>query len=194
MRGQIGGSDAVSVQGGDATLTVAAGSATQDTAIAVAREAVDSFLPTTSALIPVAEYNIDFSGQTLLSPAQLSVAAGSAKPGDNILLAQIQRFAGVPYLVVVSLAQVSGSSLVTQAIPGLPGITQGGDFVFYKVASPTGFVSGTVSASSGGVVALVQTDGLPFVSFSSRSGSYVIPALAGLVNLSASVQNTALSG
>ena len=194
IRGQVGGSDAATVSGGDATITIAAGSLPQDTAIAVAPETVETFLPSTASLTPLAEYNIDFSGETLSSPAQLSVAAGSAQAGDNIFVVQIQRVSGVPYLVVVSLAQVSGSSMMTQAVPGLSGITQGGDYIFYKVTSPTGYVSGTITGPSGPLAATVQTDGLPFVAFSSFSGSYVIPALTGTVNVTASVPNTALSG
>ena len=194
IRGQVGGSDAATVTGGDATLTIAAGSLPQDTAISVSPEGVDGFLPSTASMIPLAEYNIDFSSQILQAPAQLSVAAGKANPGDNVLLAQVQRINDMPYLVVVSLAQVSGSSMVTQAASGLPGITQGGDFVFYKLTSPTGYVSGTVTASSGPVAAMVQTDGLPFVTFANFSGSYLIPALAGAVNLTATVLNTAISG
>lgn len=194
VRGQVGGNDAVTVTGGDATLTVSAGSLPQDTAISVDPEGVDTFLPSSTALIPLAEYNVDFSGETLTAPAQLSVAAGAAQPGDDVFLAQIQRVNGVPYLVVVSLAQVNGANLITQASPGLSGITQEGDYVFYKVTSPTGYVSGTVSNSGAPVAAMVQTDSLPFVTFSTFSGSYVIPALAGNVNLTASVPNTALAG
>ena len=194
VRGQVGGSDAVTVTGGDATLLIAAGSSPQDTAIAVAPEPVDGFLPATTTLIPLAEYNLDFSGQTLNVPAQLSVAAGSAQPGDNVFLAQIQRLNGVPYLVIVSLAQVNGTTLVTRGAPGLSGLTQGGDYIFYKLTSPTGYVSGTVTAASGPVPAMVQTDGLPFVTFTGSSGSYLIPALAGTVNLSASVPKTAVAG
>ncbi len=194
VRGQIGGSDAATVTGGDATLSIAAGSSPQDTAIAVTPEPVDGFLPATTSLIPLAEYNLDFSGQTLNVPAQLSVGAGSAQPGDNVLLAQIQRLNGVPYLVVVSLAQVNGATLVTRGAPGLSGLTQGGDYIFYKLTSPTGYVSGTVTASGSPVPAMVQTDGLPFVTFTGGSGSYLIPALAGTVNLSASVPKTAVAG
>src|SRR6202044_1888244 len=47
VRGATGGSDPVSVQSGDATLTVAAGSLSQDTAIAVTPESLDTFLPST---------------------------------------------------------------------------------------------------------------------------------------------------
>lgn len=194
IRGQVGGSDAATVTGGDATLTISAGSLPQDTAISVAPENLDTFLPATASLVPLAEYNLDFSGETLQSPAQLSVAAGTAQAGNTVLLAQVQRINDVPYLVVVSLAQVNGSSMVTQAVSGLSGITQGGDYVFYKLTSPSGYVSGNVTASSGPVAAMVQTDGLPFVTFANFSGSYLIPALAGTVNLTATVLNTAISG
>jgi hypothetical protein len=194
VRGQIGGNDAATVQSGDLTLTVAAGSLSKNTAISVSREGLDNFLPTTTNLTPLSEYNVDFSGQTLTSAAQLSVSAGTAQAGDNVFLVQVQRIAGAPYLVVVGQAKVNGGNLVTLAPPGLPGITQGGDFVFYKLSSLTGFVSGTVTTSSGPVAALVQTDGLPFVAFANFAGSYVIPALAGSVNLTASVPNTALAG
>jgi hypothetical protein len=194
VRGQVGGNDAATVQGGNATLTVAAGSLPKNTAVSVSPEGLDNFLPTTTNLTPLAEYNVDLSGQTLTTAAQLSVSAGTGQAGDNIFLVQVQRIAGAPYLVVVSQAQVNGSNLVTLAAPGLPGITQGGDFVFYKLSSPTGFVSGTVTTSSGPVAALVQTDGLPFVTFANFAGSYVIPALTGPVNLTASVPNTALAG
>jgi hypothetical protein len=44
------------------------------------------------------------------------------------------------------------------------------------------------------VAALVQTDGLPFVAFSNFSGAYFMPALAGSINLTASIPNTALAG
>jgi hypothetical protein len=73
VRGETGGSDPVSVQSGDATLTLAAGSLPQDTAIAVTAESVDTFLPTTASLVPVSEYNVNFSDQTLSNAAQLSV-------------------------------------------------------------------------------------------------------------------------
>jgi hypothetical protein len=194
VRGQTGGSDPVAVQSGDATLTVAAGSLAQDTAIAVNSEPIDTFLPSTSTLVPLSEYSVDFSGQVLNAAAQLSVGAGIATPGSNVVIAQIQRVGGVPFLVVVSMAQVTATNIVSQVTPGLPGITQGGDYVFYELTVPTGFVSGTVSASSGPVAATVQTDALPFVAFSNSNGNYAIVAAAGTVHLTASIPNTALAG
>jgi hypothetical protein len=194
VRGATGGSDPVSVQSGGATLTVAAGSLPQDTAINVTSETVDTFLPATSTLVPLAEYNLDFSGKTLSNAAQLSVGTEGLAPGTNVVIAQIDRIAGVPYLVVVSTAQVTTTNIVSQATPGLPGITQEGDYVFYELNIPTGFVSGIVSASSGPIAAMVQTDALPFVTFASAAGNYEVVAAAGTVNLTASVPNTALTG
>ncbi len=194
VRGATGGSDPVAVTSGDATLTVAAGSLSQDTAIAVSPEPVDVFLPSTSTLVPLSEYNVDFSGQVLTNAAQLSVGTAGAAPGSNVVIVQEQRVAGVPYLVVVSVAQVTATNIVSQATPGLPGITQGGDYVFYELTVPTGFVSGTVSSGSGPVAAMVQTDALPFVAFSNSSGNYTVAAAAGTVNLTASIPNTALAG
>ena len=193
-RGQTGGSDAVSVQSGDATVTIAAGSLPQDTAIAVTPETIDTFLPSTSTQTPLSEYNVDFSGQTLTAAAQLSVGLGGATPGSDVVIAQIQRVAGVPFLVVVGTAQVTSSGMVSQSTPGLPGIVQGGDYVFYQISVPTGFVTGVVSSSSGPVTATVQTDALPFVAFAGSNGSYTTVAAAGTVHLSASVPNTALAG
>ena len=194
VRGQTGGSDPVAVQSGDATLTIAAGSLPQDTAIAVTPETVDTFLPATSTLAPISEYKVDFSGQVLTAAAQLSVGLGTATPGSNVVIAQIQRMAGVPFLVVVSMGQVTATNIVSQVTPGLPGITQGGDYVFYQLTVPTGFVSGTVSASTGPVAATVQTDALPFVAFSNSNGNYALVAAAGTVHLTASLPNTALAG
>ncbi len=194
VRGATGGSDPVSVQSGDATLTVAAGSLAQDTAIAVTPQATDTFLPSSTTLVPVAEYNVDLSGQTLTNAAQLSVGTQGLAPGTNVVIVQEDRIAGVPYLVVVSMATVTATSIVSQATPGLPGITQGGDYVFYELTVPTGLVSGTVSASSGPVAAMVQTDALPFVAFSNSNGSYTVAAAAGTVNVTATVPNTALAG
>jgi hypothetical protein len=194
VRGATGGSDPVAVQSGDATLTIAAGSLAQDTAIAVTPETVDAFLPSTSSFVPISEYNVDFSGQVLNAAAQLSVGLGSAVPGSNVVIAQIQRVGGVPFLVAVGMAQVTATNIVSQVTPGLPGITQGGDYVFYQLSVPTGLVKGTVSASSGPVAATIQTDALPFIAFSNSNGNYTIAAATGTVHLSASIPNTALAG
>src|SRR6185312_14638894 len=192
VRGETGGSGAVVVQEGDATLSVAAGSLPEDTAIDLTAESLAAFLPSGNGLTPLAQYEIDFGGQVLSHPAQLAAGAGGAQPGDTLLLAQIQRFGGVPQLVVVSLAQVTGGQIVTQPYPGLPGITRGGEYVFYKSSAPVGFVAGRVSSSGGPVAALVSTGALPFVALSDATGQYILPAVAGTASLRATVAQTAL--
>jgi len=194
VRGDTGGNTAVVVQSGDATLAIAAGSLTQNTAINVTPETIADFLPSVSGLTPLAQYVLDFSDQMLTAPAQLSASAGSAQPGDNLLLVLIQRSKGVPQLVVVSLAQVTGNQMVSQPYPGLPGIIQGGEYVFYKSVQPIGFVAGAVSANGTPVTALVQSDMLPFVTVASMSGQYILPVVAGAANLTASLAKTALVG
>lgn len=192
VRGQTGGSGAIVIQSGDASLAIASGSLPQDTAIALIASPLAAFLPSGPALAPLAQYTLDFSGAVLSLPAQLSAAAGTAQLGDTLLLAQIQRFGGVPRLVVVSLAQVSGDRIVSQPAPGLPGIMQGGEYVFYRLAEPLGFIAGLVSASGAPVSALVQADELPFVALSGPTGRYTLVALPGTAHVKATVPQTAL--
>ncbi len=192
VRGETGGSGAVVVEDGDASLAVAAGSLPEDTAVDLTAEPLAAFLPTGGGLTPLAQYELDFGGEVLGLAAQLAAGAGSAQAGDTLVLAQVQRFGGVPRLVVVSLAQVAGGQIVTQPSPGLPGITQGGEYVFYRSAQPLGFVAGRVSSAGGAVAALVSTDTLPFVAPSDATGRYMIPALAGTASLKATVPQTAL--
>lgn len=194
VRGGTGGRGAVVVQDGGATLSVAAGSLPEDTAIDLGAEPLAAFLPSGSGLTPLAQYAVDLGGQVLVHPAQLSAPAGAAQPGDTLLLARIERFGGVARLVVVSLAQVSGGQMVSQAYPGLSGITQGGEYVFYRSVAPVGFVAGRTLANGGPVSALVTTGSLPFVTLSNAAGQYLIPAAAGPASLRATVPQTALLG
>jgi len=148
VRGQVGGSDALSTQGGGATLTVAAGSLPQDTAIAISSEAVDSFCPQ--------QVRLQFLRNTAsISPAKFSILRRNSRsrqePFNPATTFFLPRCSAVPasrtwWLSVLrnSMARI----FVTQAVPGLQGIVQGGDYVFYKLTALTGFVSGTVFANS----------------------------------------------
>ncbi len=194
-RGQTGGSAPLILTSGTATLSIAGGSLGQDTAISFGRmEALESFLPVSDTLTPLAEFTIDLSGQTLNIPAKISMpAAGLALPEDTLVLARIERIEGVPRLIVMSLAQVVGENIETQPYEGLSGIVAEGDYVFYRVASQIGFVGGIAIYNSEPVQALVQTDKLPFVSLASlASGNYIVATLPGTVNLIATVPFKAL--
>ena len=101
---------------------------------------------------------------------------------------------GIPRVEVVALAQLVGPNLVSQPYPGLRGITQGGEYVFYRVASPPGFLSGTTTVSASPVQAVVSTNSLPFIGLADSLGRYVVAALAGTVTAGATVPNTNLTG
>jgi hypothetical protein len=197
VRGSTGGSQPVTIQATGAQLVVPGGALAQDTAIALEPQAsLSSFLPSASGLQPLAEVVVDTSGATLALPAQLSVTSpGGVASGDNLLIARVDRVLDIPRLVVVGLGQLNGSEIVTQAYPGLPGITVGGRYVFYRVGSPLGFVAG-LTTSSGALVpsVVVGTDQLPFIGLSGADGSYIVAALAGPVQLTATVPRTSLLG
>jgi len=193
-RGQPGGSDPVTTGDGVATLSVPGGALGQDTAISVQSITLEDFIPSTTSLSALQEVLVDFSGNTLNTPAQLSISATGLNPADTFLLTQVQRIDGVPHITVVAQAQIIGASLISVASPGLAGLVAGGEYVFYDIVAPAGFVQGVVSSSAGPVRALVQTDSLPIVSITGANGRYIVPAIAGTANLKASAPHTNLIG
>lgn len=194
VRGQPGGNDPVTLSDGTSTLSVPGGALSQDTAISVQSTSLEDFVPTSGSMAAIQEVLVDFSGETLNTPAQLSIASTGLNPNDTFLLTQVQRINGVPYMVAVALAQINGQSLSSITSPGLPGVTQGGEYVFYDISVPVGFVQGTTSSTAGAVSALVLTDSLQIAGISGSNGHYIVPALAGTANLKASAPNTSLAG
>lgn len=195
VRGVPGGNDAVVVQNGDVTLTVPAGSLPQDTAVSVAPSEIESYLPSSSSVQALASIYVDFSGEILSSSAQLSIAAPTGVlDSDQLVVARVDRSIGAPRLIVVSAAAQQNGQLVSVVDAALPGIKQSGEYVFYRIANPIGYVAGAVRSSSGPVGAVVSTDALPFVFTTAADGNFKLPAQVGIVKLTALVLNTALSG
>lgn len=201
VRGTPGGNDPVTVSDGSgiATLAVPGAALGVDTAISVESTALEDFVPTSSSMSPIQEVLVDFSGEILNTPAQLSIPSTGLDPSHTFLLTQVQRINGVPHMVAVAVAQINGSNLTSVASPGLPGVTHGGEYVFYDIASPAGFVTGVAKMAAGPVQALVQTDSLQIVSITAVDGRYIIPALvnsalAGTVNLRANGTTSSLAG
>lgn len=195
VRGKTGGNEAVTLADGNATLTVASGSLPEDTAVTVKQSAISSFVPSNSAFVPFAEVVVDFAGQTLATEAELSVDATGVAAGDTILVARVDRLGGIPRFIVVATAGIIGGRAVTRSHADLPGIVSEGRFVFYRTAQAVGFVKGvTASPTAGPVRAVVQASGVPFASIAGDSGQYVMPAIAGNVTLTATVQGTSLHG
>lgn len=192
VRGQTGGSEPVSLDAGPVRLSVAGGSLAEDTAIALEAPALSSFLPSGDGLSPLAEAVVDLSGSVVGIPAELSVASDVVNPDDVVLLCRVVRLDGVPRLTVVATAALEGGRLVPHPLPGLPGIVEGGRYVWYRT-SAVGFVMGTTLSSAGPVGALATGAGLPFVALSRADGHFVLPVLAGpTVSLDAVAPHTSL--
>ncbi len=194
VRGQPGGSDPLTLSDGVSTLFVPGGALGEDTAISIQSIALEDFIPVSGTLSALQEIVVDFSGETLNTPAQLSIASTGLDPTHTFLLAEVERIDGVPRMVAAALAQINGASLTTVSTPGLPGVIEGGEYVFYDITAPVGFIKGVVSTSAGPLPATVQSNSLPISSITGADGRYIVPALVGAVNLSATVPHTNLVG
>ena len=194
VRGQSGGSNPLVLNDGVTTLSVPGGALSEDTAIAIQSITFEDFIPVSSSFGPLQEVIVDFSGETLNTPAQLSISATGLNSAHSFLLTKVERIDGIPRIVAVALAQINGANLTSVASPGLPGVTEGGEYVFYELSAPSGFIQGIISTSVGPVQALVQTDSLPLVSITGVDGRFILPALTGSVNVTASVPHTNLLG
>ncbi len=194
VRGTVGGgSEAVTLAAGDVSVSVPRGALDEDLALAVEAQALSSFLPSNAGLVPLGEFTFDASGATLRAEAQVALAAAVAA-GDSAVLVRVERVAGVPYLVVVAALDVEAERVVSRAVPGLPGLREGGRYVAYRIAGPVAFVSGITTASGTPVQARVTGGSLPFHAFTKADGSWVLAAVPGPNALQASVPGTSLAG
>ena len=194
VRGKVGGSEPVTLEVGEARLSVPARALAEDTAIVLETHALSAFLPSATGLTPLAEVFVDFSGQELALGAELSVASALVSPGDTLVVARVERVEGIPRLAVVALGELVGDRIVSRPFPGLPGVAKGGRYVFYRLGGPIGFVAGTTSSSAGPVKAVVSTAALPFIAVSAVNGSYIVGAVPGSTTLMATVPKTSLQG
>jgi len=197
VRGTAGGHMPVTVQSSasDAALSLASGALAADTAVSIAREsAFSSFLPTVDGMDALAELTVDLSGEVLGTTAELSALATAAS-GGTLLVAKVERIDGVPHLAIVALAEQRADRVVSVPGFGLPGITEGGRYVFYRVTSPVGVVTGQTAAGNVGVRAVVNAStGPPFIAASRNDGHYALVMTAGSASLRAAVPHTSLVG
>ena len=194
VRGRTGGNRGLTLQSGGAILSVPASSLPEDTVVDIDETALSSFLPAASDLEPLSEVVLDFAGAVLGTSAGLSVE-GVAQAGDTLLVARVERVLGIPRLLVVALGEANGGRIAAAPVPGLPGIKEGGRYVFYRLSQPVGWMSGaTTLASTGAPVggAIVESDGLPFIGRSRLDAPYVLVARAGTAQVSATVPGTRL--
>ncbi|MGH9888098.1 MAG: hypothetical protein ACREBE_21370, partial [bacterium] len=191
----VGGSDAVTVSAGGATLSVPSGALPTNTAIALDRApSISPFVPQPSGFTALAEVVIDLGGATLSTPAELSIPSAGAPPGGTFVVARVESVSDETRLRVVAVAERSSDRVVTRPFAPLPGVTQGGRFVVFHAAPAIGFLAGVTRAAGQPVPALVTTASLPFAGISGSSGAYAVLALAGSVRASARVLGTSLIG
>lgn len=204
VRGKTGGSEPITIDaGGGVTLTVPAHALPGDTAVRVQSAILSSFVPGATPntappdVQPLGEVVVDFASQTLSLGAELTVglpASVQLDPADSLLVARVVRVGGVPRMFAVARAEVAVDRLVSRAVPGLPGITESGRYVFYRIGDVTGFVAGTLSASGSPVNGLVESNTLPFVGLAGGDGRFVIATRAADVTLTGRVTGTSLEG
>ena len=106
IRGQTGGSEAVTLESGDARLAVPAGALFEDTAIWVQGVEPSPFLPSSAGLVLLGEVVVDFSGSTLSLGSELSIADPGVSPDDTLLVTRVVHLDGIPFVEVVGLAQL----------------------------------------------------------------------------------------
>jgi hypothetical protein len=182
VRGTTGGLEPLTVTSGDARLVIPANTLHRDTAVSLEHVGLSLFLPPHAALTPLSELVVDVPGPALESPAELSIAASAVTqtPGASFVIARVDRVDGVPFLTVVASAEVSGDRLIARAVPGLPGVTATGRYVFYRVQGTVGYVTGITRAGGQPFACVLSSDSLPFIARSdASSGRYTLAALVG---------------
>jgi hypothetical protein len=193
VRGRTGGSQALTLDAGDVSVTVPAGSLPDDLAISATPAVLSSWLPSTASARPVAELVLDFGGVSLGSSAVLSIPAGSIGT-ETVVVARVERVNGVPKVVVVAATDLVGSRFVSKDLGTLAGIRRDGRYVFYRVNVPWSLVAGSVGLPSASMQAVVTIDGFPFVALTNSTGEFDTIAPTGNVKFSVTVPNTSLSG
>ncbi|MCU1348603.1 MAG: hypothetical protein JWO56_1633, partial [Acidobacteria bacterium] len=193
VRGKSGGSQAVTVTNDVATLTVAAGSLMEDTAVSVTPVPLSSIAQSSAAFQPIAELVVDLSGRVLATPAELSVAYAGGSASELYFIARVERVSGVPGLTVVSRGTFANGRVTSTPITGFAGIRAGGRYIIYRVTVPAGFVGGTTRTAAGFVAALVDVAGVPFPFASTSAGTLSAIAPAGSASVTARVPSSSLT-
>ena len=198
------------------TTVVGAGGATIATPegayVTIAAQALAADVPVVFTVLPgpsvpppagwrlVGTVALDLAQATLASSAALTfptpvvcqgVEAGPCLvPSKQILVAQVVPVAGGRRLRLAAVARLEGGLLHTETqISGLtlPGLRQGGEYVFLQPPTEVGFITGVVRGSDDVPrgSALVEVTGQPLVDQTGPDGRFVVVAPVGSTTLTA---------
>jgi hypothetical protein len=180
---------------GGATVRIAAGAAMTDLPVSfqvVGSHAIDIALPDT--LLPLGQVLLDLYGARLNYPAILSIPAPlGTGDSDQVLVAELVEANGISQIRLVALASLQDGNLVTQTdLLGddsllLPGVLNGGRYLFLRSTVALGYVTGEVHDTTNQSLAnaLISVDGFPLVAWSGADGSYLLAAPVGTVTVRA---------
>jgi hypothetical protein len=194
VRGRTGGSQALTLNAGEITVTVPAGSLPEDLAISATPAVLSTFLPSMPSASPLSEVVLDFGGVALGTSATLSISAGSIPVGDTVVVARVERVSGVPKVVVVAGTERVDNRFVSKDLGALAGIRRDGRYVFYRLTVPWSLVAGSIALPSASMQAVITISGLPFAALTDEAGDFATIAPLGSIAFNASVPNTSLSG
>ncbi len=129
---------------------MAGGSLGQDTAVALEATELSSFLPEALGVTALREAVVDLSGARLSMDAELSMDAAVVPAGGTLVVARVERLAGVPRLVVVSPGRAGGHPGRQPSVPRAAGDPRGRAATSSSASTlALGFVAGTASVLDG---------------------------------------------
>ncbi len=185
---------------GGASVTIPAGALNTDIPVsltALGPSEINMALPTT--LVPLGMVSLDLQGATLNAPVALSIPAPvDVSTTDQILVAELVEANGISQLALVALAALQDGYLVAQTDPlgdgslTLPGVRNGGRYLFVRSTVDLGYVSGQARDTGNQVLAsaLLSSDNFPVIALSGADGGYVLAAPVGAVTVRAVDPNT----
>ena len=146
-----------------------------------------------ASLEAIGALQLSLNGATLAQSGVLSIPRPQGLVDDTgIVVARLVEIAEATRLQFVAVGRLAGDTLVSDtAVNGLtmplPGVRSGGRYVFLRITQPFGLAFGLVRGVTNALApnALVTISTLPLVAISGPDGSYVVPALVGTNELSA---------
>ena len=137
--------------------------------------------PIPSGLTYLGGFNIDFGGMDLSSGIEVTLPPLSdaiTLPSDPcIVMVRVENFADTPGLFLTGLGMVGDrvQSLSEQAGLTFSGIDRAGQYGFFLLADPIGFLHGTATAVSGqpSTNAVISHGALPFLARVDENGHYI---------------------